>query len=299
MGKKLTWDNIVKRASMKHNNEYLYEYQEYSNGKMKINILCKLHGVFKQSVESHLRGYGCPHCANNVKYTKESILEKLNYKYNNEYEYDLSNFKNNESIISVKCKLHGWFSMKCSNHLFWQKCKKCSQTVYTNEHFINLCSKIHNNYYDYKHVKYENYKSRIEIICPKHGSFFQNARTHFRGHGCPSCNLSKGEIYIESYLLKNNIKFDKQKKFENCFFKYKLPFDFYLPEYNICIEYDGYQHFNPVNFFGGMKKFNEQKLRDTIKNNFCLENDIKLFRIKFSDDIDKKINDIFNEFQIR
>lgn len=295
MGKKLTWPNIYKRACEKHDNKYSYEEQEYKNGTTKINILCSEHGNFKQSIESHLRGRGCPGCANNVRYTDDTLLKKLKSIYDNKYLYNLEGFKNNESIISINCNLHGWFRMKISNHLHGQECKHCSHMIYSNVNFIEKCNEIHNKYYDYTLVEYKNYKSIIDIICPKHGVFKQNARTHFRGHGCLSCRLSKGELKIESFLNDNNIKFNKQKKFEGCFYKYKLPFDFYLPSYDMCLEYDGQQHFYSINFFGGEKNLEKQRKRDSIKNNFCKNNNIKLFRIKYNDDIDKKLAEIFNE----
>lgn len=76
-----------------------------------------------------------------------------------------------------------------------------------------------------------------------------------QGTGCPVCNLSHGERQIRRWLCNNNISYILQKTFEDCKNKKQLPFDFYLPEYNICIEYDGEQHFRPVDFFGGQDEF--------------------------------------------
>jgi very-short-patch-repair endonuclease len=74
-----------------------------------------------------------------------------------------------------------------------------------------------------------------------------------------------------------------QKTFDDCLStkNWKLKFDFYLPEQSICIEYDGLQHFKPIDYFGGVKSFNELKQRDSIKDKYCLENNIKLIRIPF------------------
>ena len=296
MRKKLTWDEIIDRSSKKHKNKYLYEHQEYKNGTTKINIFCKNHGYFRQSIESHLRGSGCPTCANNVKYTIESLSNKLKLKFNDKYVYNFDGYRNNESIISINCKIHGWFKMKASNHLFGQECKNCSHMIYTNKEFVVKCSQVHNYYYDYTLVDYKGYKSKISIICPKHGIFIQNARTHLRGHGCSLCRISKGELKIQSFLLNNHIIYDRQKKFEECFYKYKLSFDFYLPIYNVCIEYDGQQHFESIKFFGGDENLEKQKRRDFIKDSFCKKNNIKLYRIKYDDDIDKKLIEIINEF---
>jgi len=65
------------------------------------------------------------------------------------------------------------------------------------------------------------------------------SNSQLNGKGCPTWNESKGERKIKIFLKDNNIKFISQKRFNNCRNKYTLPFDFYLPEYNICIEYNG------------------------------------------------------------
>ena len=74
----------------------------------------------------------------------------------------------------------------------------------------------------------------------------------------------------------------------------KYEYDFYLTEHNICIEYDGVQHFKPNNYFGGIKAFEEQKIRDKEKDEYCLKNNIKLIRIPYTEkDIEKILE---NEF---
>lgn len=293
--KLMDWNEIVAKANIKHKNKYEYPAQSYKNGESKIKIICNEHGKFNQSIYSHLVGRGCPNCAGNIAYTKETLIKKLKGIHNDKYLYDICNFKNNNSLIGIKCPKHGWFKQKAANHIYGQGCRKCSNDVYSTEKFINICNKIHDGYYDYKLVVYENYKSDIEIVCPKHGIFIQNARTHFRGSGCSSCRLSKAELKIESFLKLNSINYIRQKKFNDCFYINKLPFDFYLPDLNACLEYDGYQHFYPIKFFGGERNLEKQKIRDEIKNNYCLNNNIKLYRIKYNDDIDIKLIDI-NEF---
>jgi very-short-patch-repair endonuclease len=114
------------------------------------------------------------------------------------------------------------------------------------------------------------------------------------GQGCPICKESKGEILIREYLEKYKINYKSQFKFKDCKHKRKLPFDFYLPEYKICIEYDGIQHYKPIDYFGGESELNNTKIRDNIKNNYCKNNNINLIRIKYNDNITKKLNIIFN-----
>ena len=118
------------------------------------------------------------------------------------------------------------------------------------------------------------------------------------GHGCPVCNDSIGEKEITQYLLSNNIEFIPQYTFDGCKNKKKLPFDFYLPAYNICIEYDGLQHFKPVDHFGGEEGFKQRQYNDSIKNQFCRLNDIQLIRIKYDQDIETELDNFFNNTKL-
>ena len=102
------------------------------------------------------------------------------------------------------------------------------------------------------------------------------------GGGCPKCKSSRGEQLIINFLKNNNIKFVFQKKFENCKYKRLLSYDFYLPDKNICIEFDGIQHFKPINKFGGEQGLLNRQNNDEIKNIYCHTNNIKLIRIKYN-----------------
>ena len=87
-------------------------------------------------------------------------------------------------------------------------------------------------------------------------------------------------------LEKSNIKYIKENTFIECRNKLPLPFDFYLPDYNTIIEFDGIQHYKAVKCFGGEKRFKETKKHDKIKNNYCEKNNIKMVRIKYDEDIE-------------
>ena len=151
----------------------------------------------------------------------------------------------------------------------------------TTEIFIQHAQKIHGNKYDYSKSIYINAHTKIEIICKKHGSFWQKSWHHISGRGCPICNSSKGEIEVKRILDKKSIKYIQQKKFDECMKIKPLSFDFYLPENNICIEYDGRQHFEPIKMFGGNKAFKIRTENDKIKNQYCYDNGIKLIRIPY------------------
>ena len=111
--------------------------------------------------------------------------------------------------------------------------------------------------------------------------------------GCPVCNESKGEKAIRAYLEDNNIEFIQEYRFDGCKYRLRLPFDFYIPSLNLCIEYDGEQHYKAFNYFGGEEKFKLTQKRDKIKNNYCEDNGINLLRIPYLE-LDS-IEDILDE----
>ena len=136
----------------------------------------------------------------------------------------------------------------------------------------------------YKEINNLYKDSYILITCPSHGDFKQKIRSHiYDKTGCPYCSESKGEREINNYLIENKINFIRQKKFDGCINKFKLPFDFYLPDLNLCIEYDGEQHFEINDYFGGKEGFEKVKINDGIKNSYCENNGINLIRIPYYD----------------
>lgn len=90
-----------------------------------------------------------------------------------------------------------------------------------------------------------------------------------------------GEESIKKELIKHNLNFKCQKTFEDCIYKSRLKFDFYIEDMNILIEYDGEQHFKPIERFGGEIALEKLKIRDKIKEKYCLKNNIKLIRIPY------------------
>lgn len=232
MSKKLTTEEFIQRAKQIHGDKYDYSLVQYKTMHIKVDIICKIHGIFNQKPNDHVNDKcGCPKC----KYETHSILLK-------------------DTIDSFKEKSF----------------------------------KIHKFKYDYSLVDYINCEIPIKIICNKCSHiFFQKPFSHISGRGCPKCKLSKGEIKIDNWLKTNKIKFETQKRFSDCKNKRNLPFDFYLPEYNTCIEFDGEQHFNISNrskdVVKNLKNFNSTQHNDKIKDEYCQNNNIRLIRISYKD----------------
>lgn len=122
---------------------------------------------------------------------------------------------------------------------------------------------------------------KVNIKCLIHGVFPQSLMSHSRGVGCPICKQSTGEAKVRKFLEDNHIEFKQQYSFKGCKDKNHLIFDFYILSKNLCIEYDGIQHFKSVEYFGGVKVFKNLQQGDLIKNNYCLENKIDLTRISY------------------
>ena len=125
-------------------------------------------------------------------------------------------------------------------------------------------------------------KNDVDIICKRHGVFHQKPYIHTSGSGCPRCKESKGEKIISWFLNKKNIKYETQKTFPGCVDVNQLRFDFYIPEYNTCIEYNGIQHYKSINHFGGDTSFEQRQINDNIKLNYTIDNEIPFIIIPYN-----------------
>ena len=285
-------EDFIKKASIKHNNKYDYNKVNYKTAHKKIIIICPDHGEFTQKPSRHLQGDGCSKCSGKYRYTNQEFIKKANIIHKNTYDYSLTNYTKGGNKIKIICKEHGIFEQKANSHLQGFKCPICynDRRTYDTKTFIELSKLKHGDFYDYSLVEYIHSNKKVKIICPIHGEFEQNAGAHMRGVGCLDCNASKGEKEIRLFLERNNIIFNTQHTFENCKNERYLPFDFYIPNINTCIEYDGLQHFKPIEYFGGEKTLEITKAHDKIKTDFCENNSIKLIRIKYNENILDKLN---------
>jgi hypothetical protein len=213
--------------------------------------------------------------------TTQIYIDKIKNIYGDTYDYSILCYINSHTKIKIICPIHGIFE-KYPNDFLKAGCQKCSykKMEITLEEFLIKAKTVHNDKYDYNLIKEINYKTKIPILCNKHGIFYQRYDQHLADRGCPKCAVgySKSELQIEKWLISHNINYKTQYKFIDCKNVYKLPFDFYLPDYNICIEFDGLQHYEPTY---GMKSFLRTNNNDDIKTKYCFDNNIKLIRIPY------------------
>lgn len=250
--------------------------------------------IYAQNVEEKKQGF-------NSRKNSEKFKQEL-YKLNPNIEILSPYIKSNEKI-KCKCKIDGceWKSTP-NNLLRGHGCPECGivkikkSLTSNNLEFIKKASIVHKNKYDYNKVQYITTEEKVCIICPKHGEFWQTPHSHLKGYGCPKCSQSKGESCIESYLNLKNIKFTKYKQISvptNIRPSGVIYVDFYIPEINTIIEYNGEQHYIPIKHFGGEIKFQKQVIRDNWLRNYCIEENINLIEIKYNEDVESVLNKLF------
>jgi len=306
--KKINKEIFIERASNTHNFKYDYSKVNYKNTKTKVEVICPLHGSFYPRPDHHMKNTGCPECSKIKTDSKNRkpqtvFINECMLKHYNKYDYSKTNYTNSNCYIDVVCPSHGTFTIRADHHRNGQGCKECYKEYMSKiqskdvSKFISESNIIHNHKYDYSKVKYINNYTKVEIICPEHGSFFQKPHDHnINKSGCPNCKMSKGESIVKQFLIDNSINYIEQHRFKDCKNKIPLPFDFYLTDYNICIEYDGKQHFESIEYFGGEKYFETIQINDKIKDQYCINNNISLIRISYKDNMLSLLNDYFCGF---
>ena len=233
----------------------------------------------------------CPKCASitrgihKTESSNKNFIERMS-KINSNIEI-MGIPRKAKDHIDVKCKIcgHEWAPIQDSL-LRGKGCPKCRNKKLSKdrmmpfEEFENRC-KVSSP--DVAILgEYTGVKKHIDVMCKKCGRKYNTIAEYLlQGCGCPTCSSSKGERQVGSILERYGINFCPQYTFDECKNIKPLPFDFYIPDYNVCIEYDGEQHFNPIEHFGGREAFQRRKVNDAIKTAFCENNNIRLIRIPY------------------
>ena len=137
-------------------------------------------------------------------------------------------------------------------------------------------------------TEYISNRTLMKYVCNIHSEIIQtiNYNNLKSGRGCALCSSSKGENEISEFLKEHHINYCPQWVFDDCKSILPLKFDFYLNDYNILVEYQGEQHYRPVDFAGkgddwAQSEFIKALERDQIKRNYCKLNNIYLIEIPY------------------
>ena len=216
------------------------------------------------------------------KLLQEEFIERCKKKHNGYYSYDKTVYTgmSNDDYIIVTCPIHGDFKQLAAGHIRGKGCKDCAGTITkTTEQFIIDAKKVHGDEYDYSKSKYINAMTYIEIICRKHGSFWQKPNTHLIGKGCFECYGSK-MLTQEEFINRCIEKHIKPKEL-----------DIYLPDIKTAFEYNG-------NYWHALYEENDPGYHD-YKRQLCKDAGITLIEVwgddwtKFNKETKNEIKDFF------
>ena len=216
---------------------------------------------------------------------KENISERCKRYYINNREKFINYYKLNKDNIIDQHRIYNEKNKEkvalIKKNWYEENKEKILNKKHVNEYinyakiFFEKAPIIHDNFYSYDNFIYINSITKSEIGCPVHGTFLQSPSDHLNERGCPLCSTTKGEKKIIKFLKYLNVDFIYNKKISN------FRFDFLLPKQNIYIEYDGIQHFKPIEFFGGINGYMDTIKRDIKKNQYCRKNNMNLIRISY------------------
>ena len=280
--KKRTKEEFVEEARKIHGDRYDYSGVEYINNKTPVCIICPEHGEFWQKPENHLVAkQGCPKCyhkraGDTLRMTTESFIARAREIHGDKYDYSKVVYVNNRTKVCIVCPIHGEFWQKPVNHINKkQGCPKCCPNPKTTtEAFIEKSRSVHGGRYDYSKAVYKNNITPVCIICPEHGEFWQKPMNHLAGCGCPECGLDRSKQETKLYNVLSE-QYNCERHYKNDILG-RQHIDIYLKDFNIAVEYQGEQHFRPVEKWGGKEYFEKQVKRDKTKNRICEENGILL-----------------------
>lgn len=316
MSIKVTTRDFVKRAKFLHGDKYNYDKVVYINSELPVLIHCNTcNQDFYQTPSNHTNkthARGCPYCGkikkcNSRRITTTEFIEKAKLVHNDDrYDYSKVKYINNYTKVEIYCKkCKKYFWQAPANHLQGMNCPCTANNQKGNtEDFIKEAKKLHGTKYDYSSVVYKSRTHKVTILCLNcNRTFLQTPSHHLRGSGCPYCNKSKGENRIQMWLNTHNILYEFQYRFENCKNKKPLPFDFYLPDYNTCIEFQGQQHYmatafsNQITDSDLVSNLKYVRLNDKIKREYCKKNKIILLEIKYDENTEEKLENFFKNFK--
>ena len=217
---------FIERANVIYANKYDYSKVEYKGCDTDVCIVCPEHGEFWQKPSNHLNGSECPICQKaKMRSNKLNVfLERAKMLYGDRYDYSQVDYVDSGTKVCIVCPEHGEFWVLPCKHLHGYGCPKCglrlgvgdlssksSKLALKKQKFIDKANKVHNGKYDYSKVEYIDTHTKVCIVCPEHGEFWQIPNAHLCGCGCPACSNCKRpttEEFIDKCKLVHGDRYD-------------------------------------------------------------------------------------------
>ena len=304
-----TYDNeiFIKKAKEKYGDKYLYDHLNYVNSRTKVIVTCREHGDFMVNPAvflSNVSGEKCPICRNickekgdkkkkeneknkdvikaetralEMQEKEEKFKKKARNVHTDKYDYSKVHYINSNTKVCIICPEHGEFWQIPKNHLHGHGCPSCARenahqrNSFTTEQFIKTASTIHEDRYDYSKVEYKNNRTKVCIICPEHGEFWQTLAMHNNERqGCPNCATlsSKPENEIVDFI-KSVYPYEIIQREHKIIAPQEI--DIFLPGINVGIEFNGLRWHSEL--------FNKDKNYHIKKTDKCKKKGISLLQI--------------------
>lgn len=275
---------------------------EFTDSRMELDLICgKCGSGFKKGFPSivYSKMFYCKECMDNQNSKRKKTEEVVKYFKENFNLELIEEYVANNSPMDCKTKdgyilKHSYSNIKKTRDIYHY----CFSPAYNGSNFIHNI----NNYFKLNNIDCvansyeinEKYSGSGTIHCTcECGEEFETCFASIKNgrYRCDICGkiTSNMENKVKIWLDENNIEYEQQKRFENCKHKRCLPFDFYIPKLNICIEVDGEGHYELVPYSDKMtieemqENLEKTQMRDKIKTEFCENNGIKLIRIPHYD----------------
>ena len=278
MTAKLTYEYVKSQIEMKG---YVLLSKEYKKASEKLDLICPNGHHIQMKYNQLQQGVGCKQCYEENRKIDYNIIKSKVEEHGFELLTTKEEYVDARTKLKVRCSEGHIVEKRYDGIIKGEKCGECCRrTPYDYEYVKKY---IEEEGYSLISTTYKNNYTPLTVVCPK-GHLHEIKFGSFKfGNRCPICKESKGERRIAKILDNFHVEDKREYKFADCTYKGVLRFDFYIPKSNICIEYDGMQHYQPIEHFGGEERQKEDNIRDNIKTEYCKNNNIKLIRISYLD----------------
>lgn len=269
---------------------------QYVNAHVKLLICCSSQHKYEVTWNNFKTGYRCPHCAGQV------VNSKHIERYIKQHGYQLlsDHYVNINSRITVKCSNDHCYKVIWKRFRRGDRCVKCKSINRKKNYYQQIRRYVEQQGYKFLSNKYTNRYDKFLFECSKGHRYIASWANFQQGHRCSRCKQSKGEeeLYNLLQLAFPDYKITRQ---DNLRFLERQTVDFAISELKLAFEYDGKQHFEPVQYGGisieeAEQRLNLQKRRDSKKQKLCQKNGHTLIRLRYDQDLQKEIKEIANGY---